>query len=73
MIPTTFPYLSLAIWLPIAFGVLILWIGNDRKAATVRTLALAGSVLGFLVTLPLATNFSRMTAQIQFVERAPLI
>ena len=73
MIPTSFPYLSLAIWTPILFGLFILALGSDRNAAVVRGLALAGSVLGFLVTLPLAIDFDRGTAQMQFVERAPWI
>ena len=43
--------LSLAIWVPIAAGVLILLTGGDKNADGQRTLALLGSVLGFLVTL----------------------
>ena len=44
MIPANFPYLSLAIWLPIAAGVLILLVGSDRRAPLVRLLALVGSI-----------------------------
>ena len=38
--------LSLAIWAPIAFGVLLLAIGRDEHARAVRWLALVGAVLG---------------------------
>ena len=40
------PWLSLAIWIPIAFGGLILAAGRDRNAGVIRTVALAGSLLG---------------------------
>ena len=59
--------LSLAIWLPIAFGIGVLAIGNDKNPAPSRWLALAGSLAGFLVTIPLWTEFTP-GAQMQFVE-----
>ena len=66
-------WLSLAIWTPIVFGLVILPLGRDSQASLVRWLALVGSVLGFLVTLPLYTGFQAGTAQMQFVEKAPWI
>lgn len=66
-------WLSLAIWTPIVFGLVILPLGRDSQASLARWLALAGSVLGFLVTLPLYTGFQAGTAQMQFVEKAPWI
>jgi NADH-quinone oxidoreductase subunit M len=63
------PLLSLAIWLPIASGILLLAFGRDERAATVRWTALAASLLGFLVTIPLVTGFNTSTAALQFVER----
>ena len=45
--------LSLSIWIPIVFGTLLLAVGNDRNAGMVRLVALVGSVVSFLVTLPL--------------------
>lgn len=66
-------WLSLAIWTPIVFGLVILPLGRDSQASLARWLALAGSVLGFLVTLPLYTSFRAGTAQMQFVEKAPWI
>jgi NADH-quinone oxidoreductase subunit M len=60
--------LSVVIWLPIVFGVLVLATGNDRNAQLARIIALVGAVLGFLVTIPLYTGFDRMTSAMQFVE-----
>ncbi len=62
------PVISVAIWLPIIFGILVLSTGNDRNAPLARILALIGSVLGFLVTIPLYTNFLSDTSEMQFVE-----
>ncbi|MCA3220614.1 MAG: NADH-quinone oxidoreductase subunit M [Burkholderiales bacterium] len=64
------PWLSLAIWIPIATGVLILAVGRDRSADLVRTVALAGSLLGLLVTIPLYTGFDATKVGLQFVEKA---
>jgi NADH-quinone oxidoreductase subunit M len=66
----TLPWLSLAIWLPILFGLLILGAGRDSNANVVRTVALVGSLLGLLVTLPLYSGFDAAQAGLQFVERA---
>jgi len=65
--------LSIAIWLPIAFGALLLALGRDERAEVVRWIALAGAVAGLLVTLPLVTNFAPDTAAMQFVEKLPWI
>ena len=68
-----FPYLSAAIWIPILFGFLVLLVGNDRNAGTVRLLALVGALAGFAATIPLFTGFDRGTADFQFVESTPWI
>ena len=65
-------WLSLAIWVPIAFGVAVLVIGSDRQPAATRWTALAGSILGLAVCLPLWCEFER-TAAMQFVENMPWI
>ena len=65
--------LSLAIWIPVVAGVLILASGGDRNAPIQRSLALGGAILGFLVTIPLYTGFNLQSAQMQFVELAPWI
>ena len=62
--------LSLAIWTPIAFGVLLLAVGRDEHARAVRWLALVGALIGFVVTLPLYSGFEMGTAAMQFVEKA---
>jgi NADH-quinone oxidoreductase subunit M len=65
--------LSLAIWLPIAFGVVLLALGRDEHAKVVRWFALLGAVASFLVTLPLYAGFQLGTADMQFVENASWI
>jgi NADH-quinone oxidoreductase subunit M len=65
--------LSLAIWVPILCGVLVLALGGDRRAPLQRQVALAGAILGFLVTVPLYTAFQTGTHEMQFVELAPWI
>ncbi|MBI3222954.1 MAG: hypothetical protein HYZ46_07835 [Nitrosomonadales bacterium] len=62
------PVISVAIWLPIIFGVLVLATGGDKNAQLARIIAMVGAVLGFLVTIPLYTGFHYDTAQMQFVE-----
>lgn len=65
--------LSLAIWLPIVIGALLLAFGRDDQARFVRWAALVGSVASFLLTIPVYTRFQTGTAAMQFVERAPWI
>jgi NADH-quinone oxidoreductase subunit M len=66
------PLLSLAIWLPIAFGIAVLAIGRDQAPLPARWTALAGSVLGFLVCIPLWTGFEPV-ATMQFTELRPWV
>jgi NADH-quinone oxidoreductase subunit M len=70
---STLPYLSLSIWLPMLFGVLILAVGRDRNAGFTRVLSLVGAVISFLPTIPLITNFSNVAHGPQFVEKAAWI
>jgi NADH-quinone oxidoreductase subunit M len=65
--------LSLAIWTPIAFGVVLLAMGRDEQAHAVRWLALIGAVSGLLITLPLYGSFEVGSAAMQFVEKASWI
>ena len=62
------PVISVTIWLPIIFGILVLATGDDKNAPLARMLALVGSVLGLLVTLPLYTGFDKTTSNMQYVE-----
>jgi len=65
--------LSVAIWLPILVGAVLLALGRDEHASAVRWIALAGAVASFLVTLPLASGFDASTAAMQFQEKLPWI
>ncbi|WP_308031998.1 NADH-quinone oxidoreductase subunit M [Neisseria cinerea] len=60
--------LSLAIWIPIAAGVLVLAAGKDSRAPLARVLAFMGALAGFLVTLPLFAGFDRLSGGYQFTE-----
>ncbi|WP_037588463.1 NADH-quinone oxidoreductase subunit M [Stenoxybacter acetivorans] len=60
--------LSLAIWIPILAGVLVLFTGSDRRAGLARIVALAGGLLGFLITVPLFIGFDRLNGGYQFTE-----
>ena len=62
--------LSLAIWVPIAFGAFLLLLGREGQVGLVRWLALIGALASFLVTIPLYSGFQLGTAEMQFVEKA---
>jgi NADH-quinone oxidoreductase subunit M len=68
-----FPVLTVAIWLPIIFGLILLSVGNDKNAQVVRSVALVGAVISFLATIPLFTQFDRSSAAMQFVEKTAWI
>ncbi len=65
--------LSLAIWTPIAFGVVLLALGRDEHAPVVRWFALIGAFVSLMVTLPLYGGFELGTAAMQFVEETSWI
>lgn len=60
--------LSLAIWVPIIAGVLVLATGSDNRTPLARILALIGAGAGFVLTLPLFTHFDRANGGYQFTE-----
>src|SRR5262245_55950374 len=70
--PTPNGLLSLLIWLPIAGGVLVLALGEAR-APVGRWVALATSIVAFVLSIPLFANFDGSTHLMQFVERLPWI
>jgi NADH-quinone oxidoreductase subunit M len=65
--------LSLAIWMPIVFGIIILGSGTDSNKGFVRWLALFGSLLSFIITLPLVIDFDTHYIGMQFVENFPWV
>jgi NADH-quinone oxidoreductase subunit M len=64
--------LSAAIWVPIVAGCAVLALG-ERRGEAMRWTALAGAILGFLVTIPLYTGFDAGSSAMQFVELRPWI
>ncbi|WP_305823053.1 NADH-quinone oxidoreductase subunit M [Massilia brevitalea] len=73
MMQNTSHYLSLSIWLPILFGVLVLAVGRDSNRGLVRVLSLVGAVVSLLPTIPLITQFDNAAHGMQFYEVAPWI
>ena len=65
---TALPLLSLAIWVPVLAGVLVLFTGDDKNARLARWLALFGSIVAFAVTIPLYTGFNFADGGFQFQE-----
>jgi len=72
-ISTLPPYLSLSIWLPIVFGMLVLAVGRDRNAGFTRMLSLLGAIVSFLPTVALVANFDNGARGPQFLEVAPWV
>lgn len=70
---STSTLLSLAIWFPIAFGVLVLLFGRDKNPGFVRFLSLIGALVSFFITLPIVRNFDNAAHGMQFVEKAAWI
>ena len=68
-----FNLLNLAIWIPILAGAAVLATGSDRNAGAARLIALAGAVLGLVVTLPLYTGFDLQASGFQFNYSTPWI
>ncbi|MGA1198781.1 MAG: NADH-quinone oxidoreductase subunit M [Candidatus Latescibacterota bacterium] len=62
--------LSLTIWVPIVFGILLLALGSDSNQTWVRRVALIGALVSLLVTFPLFSGFEVGAAGMQFVEKA---
>ncbi len=60
--------LSFSIWMPILLGVAVLFTSNDNKPELTRWLALFGSVISFVVTIPLYTHFNFAEGGFQFQE-----
>jgi len=67
------PWLSLAIWVPICAGFIVMSTGGDANARIARALSILGALVGFGVTIPLYTSFDTATSAMQFVELTPWI
>ena len=65
---TSLPLLSLAIWVPVFAGFLVLLTGDDKNASSARWIALLGSLAAFAVTIPLYTGFNPADGGFQFQE-----
>lgn len=70
--------LSVLIWLPVIGGIAVILTGDEgnaesARAGQMRWLALAVSLLTFVLSISLYTGFDTTTASMQFVERAPWI
>ncbi len=71
--PAQAPWLSLAIWIPVIAGLIVLASGSDRNAREARVIALIGAIAGLLVTIPLFADFDTSTSAMQFVINRPWI
>ena len=67
------PYLSLSIWLPIIFGMLVLALGRDSNKGLVRVGSLIGSLISLAATIPLIHHFDNAAHGMQFVEKSAWI
>jgi len=67
------PLLSILVWLPIAAAIVVLALGSGERAGQGRIVALAASVVTFILSVSLYTGFDTTTAQMQFVEQVSWI
>ncbi|MBF0218459.1 MAG: NADH-quinone oxidoreductase subunit M [Gammaproteobacteria bacterium] len=68
------PLLSITIWLPIVGGLLVLMVGSERNNGfEAKVIALLVSLVTFVASIPLFTQFDSSSWQMQFTELAPWI
>ena len=67
------PWLSLVIWLPIIGGFWVVLTGKTKDPNAPRWVALAVSIVTFVLSIPLYTQFDSSTHEMQFVENLPWI
>jgi len=67
------PFLSLVIWTPILGGVWLFMVTGERVPGISKRIALSASLLTFLFSLPLYSQFDPTTHVMQFVERGQWI
>ena len=61
--------LSIAIWLPIVFGMVLVAMGRNDQVRNVRWVALIGSIVSFVATIPLYVGFKLDSSAMQYVEK----
>ncbi len=66
-------FLSLAIWIPIVAGVLVLFLSGDNQKNLARIVALVGSIVGLIFALPPWVYFDYAANGMQFSEFVPWI
>ena len=57
------PWLTLSIFVPIVCGLILLAVGRDDRPGLTRNLSLIGSILSFLVTIPLYTGCFKLATR----------
>jgi NADH-quinone oxidoreductase subunit M len=67
------PLLSVLIWLPIAGAIVVLLLGSGPREQLGKNVALATSIVTFVLSIPLFTRFDTTTAAMQFVENVAWI
>lgn len=60
--------LSVAIWMPVLMGIVVLAVSIEKQPNVTRWLALFGSIVSFMVTVPLYTHFNFADGGFQFQE-----
>ena len=65
--------LSIAIWLPIVFGMVLVAMGREDQVRNVRWVALIGSIVSFVATIPLYVGFKLDSSAMQYVEKVSWI
>ena len=60
--------LSIAIWAPIFFGILLLLLNKKLSTRKINYLALFGALVSFIVTIPIYKNFNTTLSTFQFQE-----
>jgi NADH-quinone oxidoreductase subunit M len=63
------PILSTLVWLPIVAACVVLYLGSLQREMLSKQVAMAVSVVTFVISLPLYGSFDTATAEMQFVER----
>jgi len=60
--------LSIAIWSPIFFGILLLILNKKLSIRKINYVALFGALVSFIVTIPIYKNFNTTLSTFQFQE-----